>query len=110
MHKIMKKDGYIVGAVKTPYGTDSEEAYNAVINAFHNAPTAPKGYACRLREDLTWEFFELPPEPETGATYSEDDLLPMSAAELSLILSGMGISASMTKANMIRLILASQEL
>lgn len=45
---------------------------------------------------------------QTTAGYTESALLGMTNAELETILAGFGISASMTKANMVRLILAAQ--
>ena len=48
---------------------------------------------------------------ETGQDapiYTEDALLGMTNAELETILAGFGISASMNKANMVRLILDAQ--
>lgn len=41
--------------------------------------------------------------------YTQDALEAMTNAELEIILAGMGISANMTKANMVTLILAMQE-
>ena len=41
--------------------------------------------------------------------YTQDALEAMTNAELERILSGMGVSANMTKANMVTLILAMQE-
>ena len=42
-------------------------------------------------------------------TYTQDALEAMTNADLEIILAGMGISANMTKANMVTLILAMQE-
>lgn len=42
-------------------------------------------------------------------TYTQDALEAMTNAELERILSGIGVSANMTKANMVTLILALQE-
>lgn len=42
-------------------------------------------------------------------TYTQEALEAMTNAELEIILTGMGISANMTKANMVTLILAMQE-
>lgn len=41
-------------------------------------------------------------------TYTRDALEAMSNADLEIILAGMGVSANMTKANMVTLILAMQ--
>lgn len=42
-------------------------------------------------------------------TYTQDALEAMTNADLEIILTGMGISANMTKSNMVTLILAMQE-
>lgn len=45
-------------------GTEITEAeYNAILAVIRNRPAAEgKGY--RLKTDLTWEAYDLPPEPE----------------------------------------------
>ena len=45
---------------------------------------------------------------DTAAVYTQTALQAMTNAELETILAGFGISASMNKANMVRLILATQ--
>ena len=45
---------------------------------------------------------------ETAAVYTQTALQAMTNEELETILAGFGISASMNKANMVRLILAAQ--
>lgn len=45
---------------------------------------------------------------DTAAVYTQTALQAMTNAELETILAGFGISASMNKANMVRLILAEQ--
>ena len=37
------------------------EEYNGISDMIDNRPTPPEGYDYRLREDLTWELYELPP-------------------------------------------------
>lgn len=64
-------DNYIL-AIGTGYGGEeiTEEEYNAIMSVIQNRPHAEgKGY--RLRTDLTWEEYDLPPEPEP----SDDDEL-----------------------------------
>ena len=66
-------DGYIITiATGGNAGTEiTEEEYNAILSALQNCPTAPAGYAYRLKADLTWELVELPPEPEPDVTPEE---------------------------------------
>lgn len=105
------KDGYLLTAA---YGGGThgeevtEEQYNEIIYAIQNRPTPQSGYDYRLRTDLTWELVELPPAPAEPTVYTQTSLEAMTNAELEQILYGYGITASMNKANMIRLILDAQ--
>ena len=59
---ILIKDGYI-DAIGTGGGTEiTEEKYAQIMEIIRNKPHKD-GYDYRLREDLTWEEYELP-EPE----------------------------------------------
>ena len=42
----------------------TEQEYNAIMDIIHNCPEAPEGYGYKLKTDLTWELYELPPMPE----------------------------------------------
>jgi hypothetical protein len=70
-------DGYIM-VVGTGNGGISitKEEYESLISHIHNRPEAPEGYDYRLREDLTWELYELPPVPEDDEI-SSDELMDM---------------------------------
>lgn len=62
-------NGYIL-AIGTGDGETeiNETEYNSIISALQSRPTSEtRGY--RLRADLTWETYDLPPEPEP----SDDD-------------------------------------
>ena len=62
-----------------------------------------------ILEDWRVEIVRRASEISAGADlYTEDELSAMTNAELESILAGMGISANMTKANMVTLILAMQ--
>ena len=68
------ENGYIVSIVSgVSKGNITEEEYNTILDVIRNKPTAEEGYDYKLREDLTWELYELPvPEPEDGdATYED---------------------------------------
>lgn len=104
------KDGYILGFGIGNVCTEiTAEEYAKIKAAAHNRPTPPDGYDYRLRTDLTWELVELPPAPAEPTAYTQNILEQMTNAELAEILASFGISANMTKANMVRLILAAQE-
>lgn len=65
-------------------------------------------YLYKLHTDMTWERIELPADPAEPTAYTQESLEAMTNAELEQILYGYGITASMNKANMIRLILDAQ--
>ena len=71
-------------AIGTGYGgTEITEAkYNEIMAIIQNRPTAEgKGY--RLKADLTWEEYDLPPVPEP----SDDDEISTDEA-LNILLGG----------------------
>lgn len=41
-------------------GNITKSEYNEILSVIRNRPAAPDGYGYRLREDLTWELYELP--------------------------------------------------
>lgn len=58
-------DGYIVSLqTNAPIGTENctEEEYNNILHVLKNQPTPKDGYGYRLKEDLSWEEYELPVE------------------------------------------------
>ncbi len=76
-------DGYII-AIGTGYGGEeiTEAEYNEIMAIIQNRPAAEgKGY--RLKTDLTWEAYDLPPEPEPS---DEDEL--SDAEALNILLGG----------------------
>lgn len=62
-------------------GTEITEAeYNEIMTVIQNRPQADgKGY--RLKTDLTWEEYDLPPEPEPS---DEDELSDAEALDILL--------------------------
>lgn len=99
----------IIAGVGTDYGEIeiTEAEYNEILDLIRNKPKAEIGYDYRLKTDLTWELCELP-IVEQPNTYTAEQLAEMTNAELSVICAELGISGSMTKANMIALILDKQ--
>lgn len=60
----------------------TETEYNEIMSIIQNRPAADgKGY--RLKTDLTWEAYDLPPEPEPS---DEDELSDTQA--LNILLGG----------------------
>ena len=75
------EDGYVIGIGKgsgTPKITEAE--YNEILSIIRNRPQAEgKGY--RLKTDLTWEEYDLPPEPEPS---DEDEITNEEALDILL--------------------------
>ncbi len=84
----------------------TEEEYNEINSFLATRPVTPADYRYRPTDALTWELCELPPAPQN---YTADELLSLTNVELEAILYLHGISVNMTKANMVKLVLAAQE-
>ena len=100
-----------IGESLTNGTTISNAEYDSILQTIQNKPSADDGYDYRLKTDLTWERYELPKQETSESTttvYTEADLAAMTNTELESILAGYGASASMNKANLIRLILSLQ--
>ena len=78
-------DNYIIAIGTGAGGAEiTETEYNEIMSIIQNRPTTEgKGY--RLKTDLTWEEYDLPPEPEPS---DEDEL--SDAEALNVI---MGVTA-----------------
>lgn len=65
-------NGYIV-MIGIGFGHEeiTKDEYDLISHAINNRPIANDGYDYRLRTDLIWEKYELPPEPSAQAM-SED--------------------------------------
>ena len=73
-----------ISAIGTGHGgvEITEDEYNAIMDVIKNRPSAEgKGY--RLKTDLTWEAYDLPPEPEPS---DEDEV--SDAQALNILLGG----------------------
>lgn len=57
-------NGYIVAIGTGTFGNISEEEYNTILSVIHNKPPRTETTDYRLREDLTWEEYGIPPMPE----------------------------------------------
>lgn len=99
-------DGYItaIGTGRTGGETITQKEYAAIVAVMATRPTPEDGHCYRLTDRLTWESAEL----ERSGVYTRAELEEMSNAELETILWQYGITANMTKANLIRLILSAQ--
>lgn len=65
MYKINIQNGYIISLVSdVDIGNIGEEDYNNIKMVIDNRPTPPEGYDYRLKENLEWELYELPPVAE----------------------------------------------
>ena len=74
---------YLAAIGTGPGGVEiTEDEYNAIMDVIRNRPAAEgKGY--RLKADLTWEEYDLPPVPEP----SDDDEISTDEA-LNILLGG----------------------
>lgn len=68
----LTESGYLLSIGTGPGGTEiTESEYNNILSVIRSRPTPPAGYDYRLKADLTWEQYELPPEPEPS---DEDEI------------------------------------
>ena len=75
-YKIIE-DGYLTAIGTGVGGVEiTEEEHNSLLTHIRNCPTAEEGYGYRLKEDLTWELYELPIIPENDEI-SSDELMTM---------------------------------
>ena len=82
-HYKQLSDNYITAIGTGPGGTEiTETEYNSILSTIQSRPTSDtQGY--RLRADLTWEAYDLPPAPEP----SDDDEISNEEA-LNILLGG----------------------
>ena len=75
------KKNHIIAIGTGAGGTEiTETEYNDIMVIIQNRPSADgKGY--RLKTDLTWEAYDLPPEPEPS---DEDELSDAEALKILL--------------------------
>ena len=59
----------------------STEVTADIQRAIDNPPQIPSGYGARLKADLTWELYDLPPEPEPS---DSDELTDAEALDILL--------------------------
>lgn len=77
-------NGYITGITSgCSNGNITEAEFTEIMSAIQNSPEAPEGYGYKLKENLEWELYELPPEPQP----SDDD--EMSEYEIAQALGGI---------------------
>lgn len=59
------ENGYITAIGTGGRGTElTEEEYGEIMTVIHNKPQRTESTDYRLKEDLTWEEYDRPPEPE----------------------------------------------
>lgn len=64
-------------AIGTGYGgiEITPEEYAQIMAAIQNRPEPPQGYDYRLKTDLTWEQYEIPPIEESDEEISDSEAL-----------------------------------
>jgi hypothetical protein len=71
------EDGYILLIGRGSGGIEiTKKEYELLLSHINSKPEAEEGYGYRLKEDLTWELYELPPVPEDDEI-SSDELMDM---------------------------------
>lgn len=85
-------DDYIAAIGTGPGGTEIPESeYNQIMAIIQSRPQADgKGY--RLKTDLTWEEYDLPPEPDPPEE-EQTDAEKLADAEAALALLGVEMEA-----------------
>ncbi len=80
------ENGYIVtvGTGGSGAGEITKEEYTKIRDAMFAMPPPPKGYSYHLREDMTWEMYELPPKEKDPDPELSD------AEALAIIVGGDG--------------------
>ena len=72
-YKIIE-DGYVLSIGTGSGGSEiTKEEYEDIISVIRSAPTAEVGYGYRLKTDLTWELYELPPVEEVEQEATMED-------------------------------------
>lgn len=73
---------YVIAAGAGPGGAEiSETEYNDILAIIRSCPTPPDGKGYRLKTNLAWEEYDLPPEPEPS---DEDELSEAEALDILL--------------------------
>lgn len=75
-------------------GTEITEAeYNQIMDVIQTRPTPPDGKGYHLKTDLTWEEYDLPPEPDPPEE-EQTDAEKLADAEAALALLGVETEAT----------------
>lgn len=78
------ENNYIVSVGEGSGGKEiTKEEYDSLLSHIKARPTPESGYDYRLKEDLTWELYELPPV--------DDDVEISDSEALDIIMGGGGI-------------------
>ncbi len=80
MKKIIN-NGYIIGLSELTGEDISAEEKESILTAIESRPTPQAGYSYRLKKDLTWERYKLPPGPEPSGS---DELTDAEALDILL--------------------------
>ena len=69
-------DSYLVAIGNGSGGTEiTADEYAELLNIIRTKPVASEGYDYRLKADLTWELYELPPMPIEDEEISDTEAL-----------------------------------
>lgn len=85
-------DGYVIGIGTGLDGDEiTEQEYAEIYAAIQSRPTPPEGKDYRIKTDLTWEEYDLPPAPEPEPSTPEDQIAELESGldEVVTILEGI---------------------
>lgn len=69
-------DSYLVAIGNGSGGTEiTADEYAELLNIIRTKPVTSEGYDYRLKADLTWELYELPPMPIEDEEISDTEAL-----------------------------------
>ena len=87
MYSVNRHDGYIYGVASGDRLSGeiiSREEYERIRAAIMDRPEPVTGYGWRLRDNLEWELYELPPGPEPSGEISDTEALAIILGEVSM--------------------------
>lgn len=122
LYRFLREDGGVTESINKPDGVEYTTRYRLIASDGKLLTNGTmETYCIDVESADGWSEIDDPEKwreeivrraaavSASADTYTREALEAMTNADLEIILAGMGISANMTKANMVTLILAMQE-